>query len=157
MEVWNDDTVKVGSQTGPWVVAADEAEVRKPSLVVEAHVHSAVQHDPFTPDWDEQTGSTNILTGTQRGHCNRCHWSCSGRGCFLSLQNQDFQDKFFFKCTRKNYLQLFSRQNPDIVRDEETSSSSSTSSFSISTGCRSWTGRSGIFFLFLSGVKRKLH
>ena len=53
MEMWDDDTIEVGSQTGPRVVAADEAEVRKPSLVVETHVHSAVQHDSFTADGDE--------------------------------------------------------------------------------------------------------
>ena len=62
MEMRDDDAVEARSQGGAGLVAADVAEIGEPSLVVEAHVHAAVQHDPLATHGHQQARSANILT-----------------------------------------------------------------------------------------------
>ena len=45
-------------------------------LIIEAHVHSTVQHDILASDSDQDTASANVLAGP----CIT-HFRASGRGC----------------------------------------------------------------------------
>lgn len=65
VEVRDDNGVYV---VGGWSLGDDVRKVGKPPLVVEAHVHAAVQHDVLPAHGHQDAASADVLAGSQRSH-----------------------------------------------------------------------------------------